>query len=688
MAIGARITSENLSGKTATVTFVPYTGLTSGSTVNLGSKTIPFNNINEHPYGIYSLYFAEYDYTYTLTVTEPTLTSNSYVFISKMVGDTNNYGAAFLNFDDLTAEVMDMGVDSVFWNINDLYPITNKGYAYHFYGANDSNNHRVVFTNTNNEVVGDYSGYTSDWSYDYLDGRINIAWDQDGGVAYYSNGETAHTYNWDPSMYYFDIEWNDDATTADGSFMIILQTVNTNVYKSYSVSYDGVVSEIETWDTATNSKNYFQSTVHTFVPCITFDEVNSQYSDIKFRNSDGTLIGSAISLTGNTYNDYSYEQYGLNRFVIVFYNYNDVNVDYKIVHFDGETNLITESSHPRGTIFQNLNVNADDITWPEEEIPSALLIAFYSGGGYTNYGQFFTDCVLMYMLGSQTTFTTYTFANDESGKIINLNTVRKNINLRFTDNDLVIKFLSLTSTGQTITTTEVVANINNYFNDYSLNDLGCVSVLYPNGQESDPYVIYLKEPGTFETLSHSGNTSDNDGNNVYWFSSDNGSYYLNTTTTGFTQISGTYNTSRSDYSYSPIGLQGDSMVIYNYQVNPIPARIITSTSITDEVILPEHNGNYNIDMGKDYMLYVYGEVGTDLTIAKLYDRTMTLVKTVTTTSTSGWGNSTAVANRYLFDTNDNGVRTIHMVSPTLTPNATLSDNNYYDAPNDFVWWYD
>ena len=31
MAVGARITSENLSGKTATVTFIPHTGSISGN---------------------------------------------------------------------------------------------------------------------------------------------------------------------------------------------------------------------------------------------------------------------------------------------------------------------------------------------------------------------------------------------------------------------------------------------------------------------------------------------------------------------------------------------------------------------------------------------------------------------------------------------------------------------------------
>ncbi len=38
MAIGARILSENLSGKTATVTFTPVSGTTSGETQNLGIK--------------------------------------------------------------------------------------------------------------------------------------------------------------------------------------------------------------------------------------------------------------------------------------------------------------------------------------------------------------------------------------------------------------------------------------------------------------------------------------------------------------------------------------------------------------------------------------------------------------------------------------------------------------------------
>ena len=67
MIQGIRITSTNLSGATADVTFYPTTG---GST-SLGTQTIPFNNISDYPYGIYDLSVAEYDRTYEIEVPAP-----------------------------------------------------------------------------------------------------------------------------------------------------------------------------------------------------------------------------------------------------------------------------------------------------------------------------------------------------------------------------------------------------------------------------------------------------------------------------------------------------------------------------------------------------------------------------------------------------------------------------------------
>jgi hypothetical protein len=67
MIQGIRITSENLSGETALVTFLPATG----GTINLSGQTIPFNNITDYPYGTYQLFVAEYNRTYTVSVPAP-----------------------------------------------------------------------------------------------------------------------------------------------------------------------------------------------------------------------------------------------------------------------------------------------------------------------------------------------------------------------------------------------------------------------------------------------------------------------------------------------------------------------------------------------------------------------------------------------------------------------------------------
>ena len=74
MIQGIRITSQNLSGDTANVTFNPQTG----GTINLGVQTIPFNNITNYPYGTYELFVPEFNYTYDIIVPAPQNGQDSY----------------------------------------------------------------------------------------------------------------------------------------------------------------------------------------------------------------------------------------------------------------------------------------------------------------------------------------------------------------------------------------------------------------------------------------------------------------------------------------------------------------------------------------------------------------------------------------------------------------------------------
>ena len=257
MAIGARITSENLSGKTATVTFVPYTGTTSGTTQNLGEKTIPFNNINSHPYGVYSLYFAEYDYTYTLTIPEPTVEGvQMFVWVDKMA-DSDNYGAAVLNFNDFTAEVIDLGLDHTLWNNRNTYFSNESGHMFYFTDVSNSANRVVIFTDSSNTEIARYSGTTDGFDRGILAEKWTYAEFEDEGVLKYSDGTSVYTYTWDPLTHYIDIDGTWDEESSDGTFVIEKWEISTGwTYNGNGQSYivnpeDGTTTLFKTWTDGT-----------------------------------------------------------------------------------------------------------------------------------------------------------------------------------------------------------------------------------------------------------------------------------------------------------------------------------------------------------------------------------------------------------------------------------------------------
>jgi len=70
MAIGVRIFSDNLSGQTTDVLYLPDTG----GTIDLGTQVFPFNYISSYYYGNYDCYVPTYGYTYTINVPGPTPT--------------------------------------------------------------------------------------------------------------------------------------------------------------------------------------------------------------------------------------------------------------------------------------------------------------------------------------------------------------------------------------------------------------------------------------------------------------------------------------------------------------------------------------------------------------------------------------------------------------------------------------
>ncbi len=699
MAIGARITSENLSGKTATVTFTPYTGQTSGSTINLGTKTIPFNNINTHPYGVYNLYFAEYDYTYTLTVNKPDTSVQSFVFVSQMV-NSDNLGAAVLNFNDFTAEVIDLGISSYDWYCSDIYELTNSGYMYYFRGESDSDDRLVMFTDAENIEIGRYSGTTDSASRNTLEGRWVTYEDVDNGVFKYSNGVSVYTYTWNPETHYIDIEWDYDATTSDESFIIkkrgnspLSGWTHNGDGESFIMKPDGTVIPFKTWSDGTNIIHHIAPSSD-FINVITEiqGETDNTYTNFEIYDTSGNIL-ETVSLTGATYNQYENVFHGTNKRTIVFSNYLDVDVAYKIIHYNSNTGNLIETSHDRGTAYQDIEMQGSQNFWVSGEGANkgAVVIKLSNSGQWTNYGKTVAFCDIMYMFNNQTSFTTYTFANDESGKRINSWGLLSDVyRIECVNSDDIASVLTIMSGSTRIESLNInVADVYQYNTHYLGNksihqiyttDANTVSYKYVNelGVVTDSMTYMLSDPWA--------STIDSKGQNSYIRVSTEGNigFYVYSGSTGFTQTDYYNNVFTPSYYATNTFKTNSDMVVAGIN-GSTGFRIINSTGITQQFSFPEYD-DYTINIGATKFMFVYQDINDNNTVKiRLYDFNGTLLNSGTTTWT-GWDNTFGVNERFIvYKRGIDGLDEIYLVSEENITSVTVQNTDDDYEINDYIY---
>ena len=700
MAVGARITSTNLSGKTATVTFVPYTGATSGTTVNLGSKTIPFNNINAHPYGIYSLYLAEYDYTYTLTIPEPVGNAQLFVYVDKIIG-SNNYGIGILNFDDFTAEVIDLGVDSTYWNNIDIYPLQDSGFMHVFEGDSDYQEKLVIFTDVSGSEIGRYSGTTDSTSSNSLDGRVLTYEDEDNGVLTYSNGRTVHTYTWNPLTHYIDIEWYDDAVTSDNKFIIEkwddVPPLSGWTYNGPGSSYivnpeDGTETLFKTWTDGTYVRHKMQANTDFIVVETEIQGASNSYTNFEIYDTSGTIL-ETVSLTGATYNSRSGDFLGDNKYCVVYHNNNDDDVDYKIIHYDGDTQTLTQTSHVHGTSYPDFDVDDDSDFWPNDStLNGGVVIMFYNEVNYVNLGPVVDYCDFVYMLRNQTTFTTYQLAYDVAMTVQTYGQ-QSNMYRALMYRGEFLEFLTITSTGQTITTTQIPISGITYVNSEDLGDRTIYQVVSNSYMNID--LLLVSENGTIlDTLSKNLNTqnsynSDSERTSAYFnFSLSGGTsegYYVYSGSTGFTST-GVYNTvNYAEVYYTDTFLNPGVMVLHSN--GELGFRVLSLTGITSELSFPEYN-SYGIRVGENGFMFVYEDSNdSDNVKINLYNLSGTLINSQATTY-SAWDDTFGIKDRFVVKFNNDGYNEYFLVSEETITSVELDAYDEEWTSNDYLFWND
>jgi hypothetical protein len=696
MAVGARITSANLSGKTATVTFTPYTGQTSGTTVNLGSKTIPFNNITSHPYGDYNLYFAEYDYTYTLNIPEPVIDSQLYVYISKMVND-NNYGAATLNFNDFTATVIDLNVDTNQYYISDLHPLTNSGFGYHFTGQNNNNDHLIIFTDASNTEIGRYSGTTGGYDFSDLDGRWNIFVDYENGVIKYSNGIDVYTYEFDSNRYSLDIQWDYDSTMSNGSFIIIKYDESQGIdHHAVLFKSDGTQTTLKSWTNGDYVDYNFQLQFSndTFV-VENYDTDNNQFRGLEICGLDGTVL-ETVTFGDAVYNCREYDFYGDNKYFNIFYNCNDNNVNYAIIHYNFNTTTLIQTSHERGTNYNNFNWRSDNNFWPNENLVENLVLSFHSNwNNWSNFGPDVDYLDFMYIFGNQSSFTTYQFA---TGSTVNIypwldQTGSNMFRGKCNTGDGVASVLTITSGATHIESLNIP--ISGIYNDnyWSIDDRTVYSFYTDQDYTGFTMTLIGLTGGTQDTKNLTFNNAYGDNTSrsqykTFYFGANtvangNEGWYLNDNTTGFTSTGFYYWQNNSDQFYTPTFLQNSDMVLYHYGDNV--ARVLTATGISNEFSLSAWNTNKGIEVGDSMFIHYYNDPQNNYYHVKLYDFEGTLINTLDTTFTD-YNDMIAIKDRFVARFYDGTNYVMYMISADSIQSVSLADFNTYDTSNDYIWW--
>ena len=695
MAVGARITSENLSGKTATVTFTPYTGTTSGTTVNLGIKTIPFNNITSHPYGDYSIYLAEYDYTYTLNIPEPVTDSHLYVFVSKMVND-NNYGAATLNFNDFTATVIDMNVDTNIWNINDLYPLTNSGFGYHF---NDNDcGQLVIFTDASNVEVGRYSGDTCNYDFNNFDGRWIYFEDQSNGIIKYFDGTTIFTYDYDQTRYSIDVQWDEDAVMSNNSFILIKVDEGQGIdHHAVLFKSDGTQTTLKSW--TNNDAVWYNFQLQAFSDFYVVAKMNpGGYESIEMCNLDGTTL-ETITLSGTTYNDNYFDFYGTNKYITTIWNQNDSNIDYKIIQYNLNNTTLIQTSHVRGDNYTFLSMANNTFYWPGGNLSENLALTFSNNtwNNYTWAGYEINYADIMYIFGNQTSFTTYVVANNQTVHMEPYfdQTGTDMFRTRFDAGDNIASVLTIISGGTHIESLNVNISGITGNNSYSMDNRTVYGFYTDN--EYTGYTMSLinltggtQDTKTIEFIEANGSNQSRNTHSTFYFGCNSitldgyGGWYLNDNTTGFTQTE--YYTILEDSwdFYKPDFLENSDIVLYDF-VNQ-KSRVLTATGISNQFDLTTSNTDRGIRVGNNMFIHYYNTEDGYYHI-KLYDFNGTLLNTLDTTF-NNYDGIYAADDRFVarFYNSNTSTYVMYMISANSIQSVSLDNFNTYDTANDYIWW--
>jgi hypothetical protein len=623
--------------------------------------------------------------------------------------DTNNYGYVILDAATGTASgPIDTGVDRDEFNVNDTMQVNHAGYSLIFRNNNDSNIYKVQFVDALGNLIDTYDRTTSDFGSNRVDGFINIFTDNDDGLMTFFDGSAVGTYTWDTANEQAYWDWNWDPTSKNGTFVIYTRDTNTNMVTwKLANAQTGVVS-LPSYDNNAFDSEPILYTSCDFVVLPLFDNNANEHNSLKIYGVDGTLKHSQ-SLTGLTLNDWSAEFFGDGKFSIIYWNYDDNNVDYHFYAYNEETNSLVTTTHQK-VDFYDYDTYSESLDWPNENNGSQSIHYMLYGSHSWDGSMYDFDYVsFVSLFDGESSFITNVLT---SGTTVSMSwdgedTKYFNDFVRVGDNKL--KSMLVKPSGFVYTdiitdhTRLSTANSNTLGNDifwliylddtyntyhyYVINgETGAIrdSLTFSTTNNYDDWyntqfdTLYIKNPDTTDA----------------WYMCRNQYEFATTTAYDSTE-------NANNYYNEDTWVEDPILILYNQNTDR-KCRVLSATGISNEFTLPESQSNgTDLEVGKSFFTWKYNTMSDNLPAMRMYDFSGNTLNDYVSpiTGDNGWNfwNYGTVGNLAFVVAGEGGLGTGQygtLVPTVLNTDGTTSSQTivqynigtHWIVGTDYFWW--
>jgi hypothetical protein len=620
-------------------------------------------------------------------------------FMSAISGGTTY---AYVILDPATGTVsspIDTGVPFADYGLDDVKPLNHSGYGLYFQNQNNFDERIVQFVDAFGTLIETYSGTTSNFNSDDHEGKMVFAHFHNLGVLKYFDGISVGTYTYNSDDESVNVEWNDDGTSRDGSFIIRCSSGSTNTHKILNASKSGAVS-LPSYNYNNYSVNVRVYDSGDYVAIDKYDSNNGIYTSFEMYDLDGNII-SVNDISSFNYTSRSINHFGTNKFTILFYNDNDINQDYKIFAYNGTS--VISTTHERGSNFQNYNTYSQNYDNPNQDYLSETHTYMFYPNSTGNNGPFSTTDYLSlvsvcngttgFTVNSIATGTTLSFHWNPDGPVYNDMVVGAGGKLYamfilpsgVTYTELVADASTLTGIGKTNAGNYIVyeTQVNNVTPTFHLVN-GTTGALLDQ-------LTFTPAGGYSWSIDRSYTAfviTDYD-NSVGW--------YLNTSTNEFTQFSGQYNnrwTPPTFFRGNDVFTDHPSLVMFN--TNDGSARILSTTGLSNEFTLPtSNNGGYDLYRGNSFISYFYRSTDNDQPYVRLIDFSGNTINEFTDADDANWNFWTSDHNNDVViavsgEGLTSGTLRVNLINPDGTTDQQVMSygniQNYWREFNDWHWW--